>query len=1201
MKKRESLIVLIFIIILILILKFTFASLFTTITQGDFDNGTYYQTFYNSSFIQLNISEGLLTGNYTSKIFNTTSNADWNNISWIEGIPYGEPLPDVQQVEIVLGAANMTRNILLMHLDETSGEINDSSGNSNNGTSIGTIYYGEIGKFGNAVRLDKSLGSSTIQIKNSSTTQFTDELSVEFWFKRENTGVFGTAGKYEFFVRKGTTSGLLYASSTWFVGGNANLNTIRFVVDTSSTGTVNTITQFTDTTWHYIVGTYNGTDIVLYVDGQLNNNATHPAVGNIEQTSYNISIGSNHPSHYSPDATIDEVAIYNRTLSAAEILEHYKRGSLNLNVTVRSCDDSSCNGDPWNDTFTSSPSTISINDSQFFQYKFDFSSDNESVTPEVYNLTLDYTQITFPNLTSKELTGRVTNTSATVNIINGHENISAYLEYGTTSASAGDYDSTTPTQENVANDTLIEFDISSLTPDTLYYYRLSAKRNNHSSYSHSDERTFRTRRDNAPFNFTIVSDIHTEESSPGFANSAADILNSMSDNDNSDFVFFLGDNIQVSDAGNGPIPNETHATTEYIEFRNVSGADYNSLPTYVLIGNWEAEGGWTGNTNLTLARNIRKKFIPNPNSTTYPEGGSDYEDYYAFTWGNALFVVLNIESYTLQNPHATGGSVDNWTLGTTQLNWFNDTLKNSAAPWKFVFIHHVAGGNWSGSANDELWSRYGRGGGRSAYIGEQATIHQIMRDNDVEIFFYGHDHVFTDIVVDQVHYVEVGRAGYTTGFTAGYPGYHINSLGRTKVEILSDEIMKIQYINTAESKVANITIDGMPPRIGITSPLNNAGDIDGNITFTFNVTDTSNIENCTLFFSNILNQTNTTIVKDLNTNFTINNLPEGNYTWFINCTDYNKTVDSAINYTYHPNTDYSPNMNSTGIKTLTVIINSEFTGNTTDFSNVNMSNISNLIIDKPSFGMINFTQNVNLKNGTHLNNNVNISYNRIFINSTAAPDLNKSAKLTLYNLNFTTPQILKDGSVCSDCTEESYNASGNGNLIFNVTSFSIYSARETPTTSTPTGGSSTSGSGVATGETLSEKNKTKGQNNFLVDYDYLTTREIELNFGDTIEFIWDEFTSKVTIENLETKEIDINKDGYLDVSITLSEKNEKIIAKLEKIKPKLSPELQEGIKVNKYLKPITIISFLMLVGILGLLIFFGIKSIKHGHFHKKKR
>ena len=92
-----------------------------------------------------------------------------------------------------------------------------------------------------------------------------------------------------------------------------------------------------------------------------------------------------------------------------------------------------------------------------------------------------------------------------------------------------------------------------------------------------------------------------------------------------------------------------------------------------------------------------------------------------------------------------------------------------------------------------------------------------------------------------------------------------------------------------------------------------------------------------------------------------------------------------------------------------------------------------------------------------------ISFNRIKINSSALPVLNKSAKLVLYNLTFTNPRILRDGSVCplDICSRKSYTS--NGTLTFTVTGFSVYSAEETPIPSPSAGGSSGGGSGKGSG------------------------------------------------------------------------------------------------------------------------------------------
>ena len=140
------------------ILAFVNASTFEDLIQGDFNNGTFFQTFYNSSgFVQLNATN--TTGNFTSQIFNAGGNSQWNNISWVSSA-IGE-LPANQLVETSFGSGNvnMTGNVLLMHFNNDSayGEndthVYDFSGNGNNGTVYNAIWNSS-GKLSGGMEFD---------------------------------------------------------------------------------------------------------------------------------------------------------------------------------------------------------------------------------------------------------------------------------------------------------------------------------------------------------------------------------------------------------------------------------------------------------------------------------------------------------------------------------------------------------------------------------------------------------------------------------------------------------------------------------------------------------------------------------------------------------------------------------------------------------------------------------------------------------------------------------------------------------------------------------------------------------------------------------------------------------------------------------------------------------------------------------------
>lgn len=237
-----------------------------------------------------------------------------------------------------------------------------------------------------------------------------------------------------------------------------------------------------------------------------------------------------------------------------------------------------------------------------------------------------------------------------------------------------------------------------------------------------------------------------------------------------DFVINLGDMLDFHEFGfNEPVPQSAYTGGAYRNYRVLLGDTIGHAAHFPVIGNWEGEDGWFSAADIGVSRQQRLLYAPGPLPTTYPESGSPAEDYYAFTWGDALFVVLNVMSYT-PNPHlltADAGAPDDWTLGSDQLDWLSRTLAGATAKWRFIFIHHPVGG----AAGDAEDSAYGRGGGQAAHVGQQAIVHQMMLDAGAQIFFYGHDHVFTDMIVDGIHYTEPGSAGALWLFSSSITGY----------------------------------------------------------------------------------------------------------------------------------------------------------------------------------------------------------------------------------------------------------------------------------------------------------------------------------------------------------------------------------------------------------------------------------------------
>ena len=92
-------------------------------------------------------------------------------------------------------------------------------------------------------------------------------------------------------------------------------------------------------------------------------------------------------------------------------------------------------------------------------------------------------------------------------------------------------------------------------------------------------------------------------------------------------------------------------------------------------------------------------------------------------------------------------------------------------------------------------------------------------------------------------------------------------------------------LGTSETFLLTIAPDTTPPTISLISPKNNSKDGDGFIIFKYVPTeDISDIDSCSLYIDKSLEETDNSISNGQENNFNIN-LTNGNYSWYIECTD----------------------------------------------------------------------------------------------------------------------------------------------------------------------------------------------------------------------------------------------------------------------------------------------------------------------------
>lgn len=263
----------------------------------------------------------------------------------------------------------------------------------------------------------------------------------------------------------------------------------------------------------------------------------------------------------------------------------------------------------------------------------------------------------------------------------------------------------------------------------------------------------------------------------------------------------------------------------------------------------------------------------------------------------------------------------------------------------------------------------------------------------------------------------------------------------TLILLILPPILQAEITGKASSQGVNVSIFVVNPSVNLDliKPQNKT--YISNISLILNFTNSSN----DLLYYNLDNGTNITITTP-----TYFNATEGQHILYL----FANNSGGAFNST---NVTFTINL------TLLKIIYGEFKTNiadTIDFNGTAYEDLQNLtgIYIKNPHGRIDFTSGINVTDDDNFNDlivnideNANISFNRIEINSTGLPNFNTTAKVSLYNLPFSNPRALIDGEICpaSICTTESY---ANSNFTFNVTHFTIYSAEESPTVSSGGGG-----------------------------------------------------------------------------------------------------------------------------------------------------
>lgn len=302
--------------------------------------------------------------------------------------------------------------------------------------------------------------------------------------------------------------------------------------------------------------------------------------------------------------------------------------------------------------------------------------------------------------------GSPTNNSITASIIL-EKDAEGFIEYSTES---GNYKNKTSIFKTTSSEPL-EIYITGLKPDSEYYYRLNHRKVGERKYTVSTESWFATQRSpSASFSFGVQGDSHPEREGKMFhPNLYKQTMEHVAER-KPDFYFMLGDDFNIDRLVASNTATRNNVERVYKVQRYHLGNTGTNPPLFLVNGNHEQAAKYLLNgtpDNAAIQAGLaRKKFFPLPAPNNFYTGDKDtvehvglLKDYYAFEWGNALFVVIDPywhSDVAVDNqPNAEGNKrkKDPWsiTLGKEQYEWLKKTLETSTSKFKFVFAHHVNG------------------------------------------------------------------------------------------------------------------------------------------------------------------------------------------------------------------------------------------------------------------------------------------------------------------------------------------------------------------------------------------------------------------------------------------------------------------------------------------------------------------------------
>jgi len=409
------------------------------------------------------------------------------------------------------------------------------------------------------------------------------------------------------------------------------------------------------------------------------------------------------------------------------------------------------------------------------------------------------------------LLARPEKNSITLSVL-AYQDTEALIVYGTQPATC----TTQTPPQYLKNGTPAEFILRPLQPNTRYYYQFRSRAPGTDPFTSTPEYSFHTARPaGAAFAFTLTADAHLD------SHTTPEVyLRTLSNirADKPDFHLDLG-NLFMTDKH----PTRDEAAQQYLAQRYYLGQIGPSTPILLALGTHDGEAAryddGTADGLAAWSNLIRKRYFPNPlpddfytgNATPKPHCDLP-QNYYAWEWGDALFIVLDPFTNSFRDRNNRDGWA--WSLGLPQYQWLEKTLANSHAKFKFVCIHNLLTGDQASRGGVEIatfneWGGKnpdGTDGFKDHRPGWDLPIHQLLLRHHVTAVFKAHDNFYARQQLDGILYLMVPQPSFAGNDRIrdleayGYKqGTFLGNSGHLRVTVSPDQVTT-EYIRSCLPK-----------------------------------------------------------------------------------------------------------------------------------------------------------------------------------------------------------------------------------------------------------------------------------------------------------------------------------------------------------------------------------------------------------------